>query len=217
MMQTTTRQKRSTGAAADYRGPARAGYALVVLSFGVLGGWVTFAPPDILAAADPVEVENTLVVAGVEPSVEREILANPTDRVREIPAAPRLEPISEPPSVPAVNEPVDPKGEQPPGRSAEPEARPKAELTTERAEVERAATTADEEQRPSNQVRPTETRIRSADASPPKLASQLRKQVVKAQQPRRAAKSAPAVFPSARRLSASVVTIPMGASGCGGS
>jgi hypothetical protein len=217
MMQTTARQKRSAGAAADYRGPARAGYALVVLSVGVLGGFLALAPPDILAAADPVEVESGAVVARVEPGIEREALANPTDRASEIPASPRIEPIPEPASVPEANRTVDPEREQPAERSAEPDTRPKAELTPERAEVERPATTPDEEERPSQQARPTETRIRTADASSPIFTSRLRKQVVKAQQPRRVAKTAVAVFPSPRRLPASVVTIPIGASGCGGS
>jgi hypothetical protein len=216
MMQATTRQKRSAGAAADYRGPAWAGYALVVLSVGVLGGFLALAPPEILAAADPVDVENSLVVARVEPSVEREVLANPTDRASEIPASPRVEPVLEPASAPAANRPADPEREQPPERFAEPEARPKAELTIERAEVERPATTPDIEERPNRYARPTETRIRGV-AIPPIFASQPRKQRVTVQQPRRVAKTVVAAFPSPRRLPASVVMIPMGSSGCGGS
>jgi hypothetical protein len=220
-MHTATKQKARTGAAADYRGPARAGYALVVLSFGVLGGWALLAPPDsILAAADPVEAEPPRVVARAEVRLDTEIVAKPADPVSEPGALPktlpRVEPIAAPSSDADASAQAAPVHELPIERPAEPESAPKAEPASERTAAARPSIAAAEEPRSSEQATPAPMPTRSAGGSSPAFAGRSLKQPVKAAQPRRTAKVTASVPQQARRLPTSGVTILIGSSGCGG-
>jgi hypothetical protein len=242
-MQTSIKGKAKAGAAADYRGLARAGYALAVLTFGVLGGWAVFAPPDILGAPDPLEVEPVQVVARAETKPEPEIPVNPADASRdaqasprdaeasprdaeasrsEAQASPRVEAILAPLSAPEASEPVASAPASAAAPSAEREDNAKGEPASERASierpvVERPAVAAITEERPSSeQDRPTETRSRSVDATPPAVTSRSRKRAVKIAQVHRGARAPVAVSLPARSLPRSTVTVLIGYSSCSG-
>jgi HlyD family secretion protein len=80
---------------ANYRGVARAGYAIVVLTFGVLGIWTAKAPLDSAAVAQgQIEVESRRKpIQHLEGGIIREILVKEAQFVKEGQVLFRLEPI----------------------------------------------------------------------------------------------------------------------------
>ena len=80
---------------ADYRMPVRAGLAVVIVTFGVLGGWAAVAPLDSAAIAPgQIEVESkSKPIQHLEGGIIKEILVHEAERVTAGQVLFRLEPV----------------------------------------------------------------------------------------------------------------------------
>ena len=201
-MQTADRRKASGGAAADYRGLARAGYAIAALFCGVLGCWALFAPADsVLAGAEPVEVERPPVLASAAVRLETELTAASPDPLDDAQAV-KTEPVAATPA-PDIELPAKAPSDHP---VPEPATAPKAEIAA-LAELPRNAVAAAETPQASDPTPPALASARRAQPSAPAFTARAPKEKVKARPARRFSKSVVAAQASLRSLSGHVTIL----------
>ena len=92
----STHQTQRKSASADFRAPARAGYAVIVLTFGVLGLWAARAPLDSAAVAHgQIEVDSLRKpIQHLEGGIIEEILVKEAEAVKQGQILFRLEPTN---------------------------------------------------------------------------------------------------------------------------
>jgi HlyD family type I secretion membrane fusion protein len=108
-MTSRTNERRASRGFADFRAPARVAYGLVILAFGVLGGWAAYAPLDSAAIAPgQIEVESRRkVIQHLEGGIIKEILVKEAEWVQEGQVLFRLEPIQARASVDMLRKQLD--------------------------------------------------------------------------------------------------------------
>jgi HlyD family type I secretion membrane fusion protein len=169
-------EQEGCGSFADFRAPARVAYGLVILAFGVLGGWAAYAPLDSAAIAPgQIEVESRRkVIQHLEGGIIKEILVKEAEWVQEGQVLFRLEPIQARATADMLRKQLDSVLAQEARLVAERDGRASISVPDElRARPQAAAALADEERQFLERRQSMDNQARMLDARLEQLSEQM--------------------------------------------